>query len=962
MPFTLYHAGSRETPAAPKITIWLSRGLAAVMVLSGALALLGWGIGAPALAAPLQAWRPMLPLGALVSIILGVAFWQRIHGRRRSAFAGAAVGLLLALPSLLTAGQVAGVLAMPLSSSVLFATAAAGLLSGLLHRRPDLEKLILSLTGIGLIAQAGTIAFAHTLGMLGTDPAGPMPGSSLQVVATTGMLGFSFLFLVWWSGFSEFEPPRWLPAAAGLLGLATVMMFWSTLKAREEFRRIESTREAASTEQRLLQRELSVVTRAVIRTAEWLEIGAEPVLQERVFLALLRDIPSVEAVFHLGARGILVAQAPVPADFGEVAAAWQRLAPLDSLASDSLVFHPLDPNQKRFVVFAPVCHEGCQGAVAAIVSAAELFGPSSASSGGPFRFMVSGPTGPLGASRSAPGQPIDPSSPLLFGIGPLQWSVTAWPASPDERPGRDLPAAVLFLGLAVTLLVPLTLQLGLSAWQGAQERERARLSFALDRATDGVWEVHLPTGHTVRSPALWSNLGYQAGTVPTTQEGWMALIHPDDQPHVHLAMTRHVAGDNESYEVEYRVRAADGDWHVLVERGRVVDRSSLGEPNRLIGITADVTEARAAAQAQEEVERRFRAVFNSSFQFQVLMDNNCRVIEANPVTLELSGYEAEAVLGREAWETLWWAGQPEGQQRLREACDAAGRGTAQSWEQEIHAPGQPATILELSVRAIQDTAGAATQLLMEGRDVTERRRAEASMKEVETLTTMGRMAARVAHEINNPLAGIQSAFLLIRDAVPAEHPHHSYVGAIEREIERISQVTRQLYETYRPEQDPSGTASVDQVVTDAVAFLDQVNRAREVQLVADLDGVPGTVPVPAAVLRQIVYNLAQNAIDASPPGGRVDIIAAATPTSLTLTVRDQGPGVPEELRDQVFEPFFTTKAASLKTSGMGLGLALLRQTVQASGGTISVGSAPGGGAEFVITLPLDDHTRRGSNA
>ncbi|MFN2317973.1 MAG: PAS domain S-box protein, partial [Gemmatimonadales bacterium] len=846
MPFTLYYDDSRETPVALKVTIWLSRALAGVMVVSGGVALLGWGAGVPALVTPFAGWRPMAPLSAIVSIALGLAFWQRIHGGRRSAFAGAAVGLVLALPSLLTAGQVGGLLAMPLSSSVLFATAAAGLLSNLLHRRPDLEKMILSLSGIGLIALGGTIAFANTLGMLGADPAGPTPGSSLQVVITMGLLGFAFLFLVWWSGFSEFEPPRWLPAAAGLLGLATVMTFWTTLKAREEFRRMESTREAAFTEQRLLQRELTAVASALIRTAEWLEIGVDPVLQERVLLALLRDIPSVEAVFHLGARGIPVAQAPVPADSRDVAAAWQQLAPQDSLASDSLVFRPLDINQERFIIFAPVCFVECRGAVAAIVRAAVLFRPALAGTSGAYHVAISGPIGPLESPAAARHAPVDPSSPRLFGIGPLQWSVVAWPASPASRAERDLPAAVLFLGLAVTLLVPLTLQLGLSAWQGAQERERSRLSYALDRATDGVWEVHLPTGHTVRSPALWSNLGYEAGTVPSTQAGWVALIHADDQPLVNLAMSRHVAGENESYEVEYRVRAADGGWHVLVERGRVVDRSALGEPNRLIGITADVTEARAAARSREEVERRFRAVFNSSFQFQVLMDNNCRVIEANPVTLELSGYEADAVLGQEAWETLWWAGQPEGQVRLREACDAAGRGTAQSWEQEIQAPGQPSTILELSVRAIEDTAGAATQLLMEGRDVTDRRRAEASMKEVDTLTTMGRMAARVAHEINNPLAGIQSAFLLIRDAVPTDHPYHSYVGAIEREIERISQVTRQLYETYRPEQDPSGTASVDQVVTDAVAFLNQVNRAREVQIVADLDGVPGTVPVPAA--------------------------------------------------------------------------------------------------------------------
>ena len=209
--------------------------------------------------------------------------------------------------------------------------------------------------------------------------------------------------------------------------------------------------------------------------------------------------------------------------------------------------------------------------------------------------------------------------------------------------------------------------------------------------------------------------------------------------------------------------------------------------------------------------------------------------------------------------------------------------------------------------------------------------------------------------------GIQSAFLLIKDAIPRDHPHFVYVGAIEREIERISRVTRQLYETYRPERDPIGVSSVQLVVTDAVAFLNQVNRANSVTIETDLVRVPSAVPVPAAMLRQIVYNLVQNAIDVSPPGGRVQVIATASTTALELIVRDQGPGIPEGMREQVFEAFFSTKEKSMRTSGMGLGLALVRRTVAAAGGTIRIETAAGGGAEFIVTLPLHG-TGRGAGA
>src|SRR5690606_1123917 len=123
--------------------------------------------------------------------------------------------------------------------------------------------------------------------------------------------------------------------------------------------------------------------------------------------------------------------------------------------------------------------------------------------------------------------------------------------------------------------------------------------------------------------------------------------------------------------------------------------------------------------------------------------------------------------------------------------------------------------------------------------------------------------------INNPLAGIQNSFLLLADAIPTDHPHHRFVGAIEREIQRIAVVTRQLYETYRPDQSSSANSSVVLAVTDAVTFLDQVNRGRAVRIVTDVSRAPSSIPIPDALLRQTLYNLVQNAVEASPPKGVV---------------------------------------------------------------------------------------------
>lgn len=291
------------------------------------------------------------------------------------------------------------------------------------------------------------------------------------------------------------------------------------------------------------------------------------------------------------------------------------------------------------------------------------------------------------------------------------------------------------------------------------------------------------------------------------------------------------------------------------------------------------------------------------------------------------------------------------------AFNSASEGVATRYETQVNGEGGPTSTLEVAIKPFIDRSGQTNQLLLEARDITVRRRAEAALQEVDTLTTMGRVAARVAHEINNPLAGIQNSFLLIKGAVPPTHPHFAYVGAIEREIDRIAAVTRQLYETYRPEQDSSAGTSVRSLVTDAVTFLAQVNRHTHVRIETDFSNVPSVIKLPSAMLRQIFINLAQNAFEASPPGELVSIRAELTQGTFSLSVRDRGNGVPPELRDRIFDPFFSTKDRGVRTGGMGLGLALVRRTVSAAGGTITIADAPDSGTIFTVTLPVPSGTQ-----
>jgi PAS domain S-box-containing protein len=539
----------------------------------------------------------------------------------------------------------------------------------------------------------------------------------------------------------------------------------------------------------------------------------------------------------------------------------------------------------------------------------------------------------------------------------MTWQLSVWPMQAARSPGAPagLPGLVLGFGLLVSGLLPVSLQLGRTLQANARTAELARMQLLLGRSMDRAWSWEVP-GRAVEAPVFESATSGQE----LRKGRWTDLIHADDRQRVESLLAAHLDGWTRVFEAQYRVLDASGDWHWRVDRGHVSERGPYGTPLQMLGVCGDVSERRRADEERERSERRFRAMFDSAYQFQVLLDLQSRVLEANPTALELLGTQLDIaqVRGREFWDTTWWR-TPEARAWARTACEGASAGRIVKHELELVNDRGQRVIMDFSVKPIRDAEGKVAQLLVEGRDMTARRRAESELREVETLTTMGRIAARVAHEINNPLAGIQNSFLLLRDAIPKDHPHYAYVGAIEREIRRIANVTRQLYETYRPDTDTTGLAGVRTLIVDAVAFLQQVNRPTNVKIEADLSGVPSLVAIPESVLRQSVYNLVQNAVEASPPGGTVSVVAEVVDTDFVLRVRDQGPGVAPEWRERIFLPFVTTKGRGAATGGMGIGLSLVRRSVEAMGGVVELADPPEGGAEFVIRIPVAQATNGG---
>ncbi len=214
--------------------------------------------------------------------------------------------------------------------------------------------------------------------------------------------------------------------------------------------------------------------------------------------------------------------------------------------------------------------------------------------------------------------------------------------------------------------------------------------------------------------------------------------------------------------------------------------------------------------------------------------------------------------------------------------------------------------------------------------------------EHEKLAGIGRLAAGVAHEINNPLAVILGYARLLRRK--ADGPLAEDLQIIEDETLRAKLIVDGLLDLSRPLQIEPEPVDLRALCDDVVA------RLGEVRL---LDGVAvevtgaGSVAGQPQKLRQVVLNLVKNAAEAAGPGGRVEVAVAADAEGARLHVSDTGAGLTGEARERLFEPFYTTKE-----SGTGLGLALSKGIVEAHGGTIQVDAGPGGGARFEVRLPV----------
>ncbi len=406
-------------------------------------------------------------------------------------------------------------------------------------------------------------------------------------------------------------------------------------------------------------------------------------------------------------------------------------------------------------------------------------------------------------------------------------------------------------------------------------------------------------------------------------------------------------GEDGCYELSLLDRAGRRVW-VQIDSRAVLDEE--GEFLGTVAVITDITARRRAERRLRRQDARLRAVVDGIRDGIVLVNRRMEVLLANRAALDDAG--RERLEGRPSCHELFCLQPgPPGDCLVRETL-RTGRGGRRQVER------RDGRIIDLRSEPVL-SRGHPVGAVVIGEDVTERADWERALRfqllQTERLAAAGKLAAEVAHEINNPLGAIKNSLYLLGRAIPPGHPDRRYLELIEREVARAAELTSRLYDLHRPSAQRVERVDPAAVAADVLKLLEARVRRQGIVLNPPAGGSP-PILVRASVsqLTQVLYNILLNAVQAMPSGGVLSLRAEAGPDRCRLTVGDTGPGIDPQVLPRIFEPFFTTKDRpenSGESTGMGLGLALARSVMESLGGGIAVESRPGRGATFILTFP-----------
>lgn len=476
-----------------------------------------------------------------------------------------------------------------------------------------------------------------------------------------------------------------------------------------------------------------------------------------------------------------------------------------------------------------------------------------------------------------------------------------------------------------------------------------------ENAADMLAVVDMEGRRLYNSHAYQSILGYSPEELKNSSS--LDQIHPEDRERVKEAAAearRTGIGKN----LEYRIRHKDGTWRDLESTSSVICNAN-GAPEKLVIVNRDITERKRASQALRLSEVSFRSVIENAPYGIFRAHASGKLLLVNPALQKMLGYDSEDELMR--LNLISDIHRDPLQHEKSIELFASQKDFTQVEVEWKRKDGTPIRV-RCTGRLVKDSGQGAVYFEVFAEDVTEKLLLERQLRMAQKMEAIGRLSGGIAHDFNNLLGVIIGYSQVLKRSLQAGTPLFEHTEEIEKAGQRAATLTRQLLAFSRQQVLAPAVLDLNSLMSEMAKMLPRLI-GEDIELAMALDPAIGRVKADQGQIEQVVMNLAVNARDAMPRGGKLIIETANVSVDEAYTrhhpgsragdyvmfsVTDTGTGIDSETLARIFEPFFTTKP---RGKGTGLGLATVYGVVKQSDGYVWVDSKIEKGSSFKIYLP-----------
>jgi|GEM_PF-1619546 len=513
------------------------------------------------------------------------------------------------------------------------------------------------------------------------------------------------------------------------------------------------------------------------------------------------------------------------------------------------------------------------------------------------------------------------------------------------------------------------------------KKSEERLKLAMHGANDGIWDWLCQENTVVFDERYYTMAGYDPYEFPGAFEEWEKRVHPEDIEPARKDFEAHAAGTTDIYQTEFRYKKKDGNYMWIRAKGRIFSRDAQGKPLRFVGTHSDITIFKESEAELRYLRNFLENIIDSMPSVMIGVDKNTKITQWNKKAQQVTGISKDAALGQ-AFQTAC----PLLSQKMDLIKNAISRQRVCSNLRHTRKEQDRIIYEDIIVYPLigKGLEGAVIRI----DDVTERMRMEEMMIQSEKMLSVGGLAAGMAHEINNPLAGMmQSANVMKSRLESIDMPANLKVAeelgitiddlksfmekrgifkmldAIHGSGIRAAEIVSSMLSFARKSDAAMSSHYPDQLMDNILELaatdydLKKQYDFKSIKIIKQYADQLPLLPCEGAKIQQVLLNILRNGAQAMQtaktefPQFIIRIYNTKEPEMVCMEIEDNGPGMDEATRSKVFDPFFTTKPVGIGT-GLGLSVSYFIITENHKG-TMDVFSQTGKGAKFIIRLPVE---------